>query len=793
MDDYIFLDDISEKELYEKMMRKMYGDDIPVDAYDFPSGAILTPCEEDESDYHIKIIGSIEPNEITNEPFFCPTIIKQSEVTKTNRKTFQHSPGINENFTLFDDALKNFLELLVILKFYNKQTKNLETWFKIEWGLERSISFNKLLPHIINDSENPFSTLDKNLVPAMIYNRESTAHIEVKSHGVLKTKFEGNKLVDWPRIQAILQTIGNLMYIEGVKDERFDYKIVPHNLPDAYYDFNWNDDAIVVNDDNYICDQNMMVFNDIIRFSTIEQKEVTDDDNIILKKEDVSKFHEMSVKNILTLPIAEDINRKRNSKEEVLEDLFEFEEDIVIEKTKPKDDKSIKHIRNKDYIDTSIGNYYNNLKNIVKRLGNFDKITDLDYFQMMIILNSKKIPDDIFKAAFNKEILHAVVFGERFKFESDTELFKSVVGHWQCFGIPQNLWTVSDLELLYNKCEKLNKVRIKVCELVMDIIKSIHYERVTFPKLEAHVYSYIRRNNDVIGGMSRFVKARKNYWSNYYRIKARSKIVKNDKVKYQIRAKLFNVIRIGVKNKVEFNRQKYENVVNDICENYIRKRVKYNDKEKFKTKTGKEISVKNLPKMGNNDVRLYTRRIDDYMEWDIKLYDIMEKTITKGKMLSSDLARIFATCVDYELDEEVNNEEEDEPEPVKKEEPEEIKPVVPAVNLWDFDDDEMEEEYEVPVYTKVPVVQNLIEDDDEMEEEFVAPVIRKDLDVEELVAEEHYHYAEEVTNWIKNKYGNRLTVKVWLTVRDEAMKFDISLLNSKKSAKVDASNLDIDD
>jgi hypothetical protein len=782
MERYIDCETMTEKECYTEMLKKCYGGNIPVDAYDFGAGDIFTPCDAKNADYTLHFATDHLTNFLTDLPASAPMVNKQVKVPKKLRNTFQHSVELADSVTMLDDALKNFLEAVVYLEEYGKATTNLKKWFCRSWGLDYNINLDILRPSIPSRSDLAFSTVDADLDVDSYYNREGDIMIDVTDNGITRMNRFPNKSFNWVRGQAILRTLGNITRNETNQFNGKDwyYAIVDHNIPDIMGDFDWDDDLIVETVPNVVNKEN----NDYVQ-KLIDQEITVHMAN--METDNLYMTYTPRYENLITaipivaatvrasLPLSECNPFEEFAKKYANEDIQELE-------MKPVPiNKPIKVPE--PHLLTDVKNFF---KPVLEKVIDMEILKKHNFRSIKNMIDSKKIDNDVVNAIFSKHFIEALQFAER-KYDPDiVKVYNPFIRTMKYFGLDRKDIGGRDIEKI-SRLGIINKHVRKMCaKLAYEYIISAYSDRYKNSVLEKEVFQVMKSKRSIYAGLDRFIVIRKNFWikhfldrsQNYkkkhFSLKKRS--YKEKRIIYQLLAKFFRYGRITDKDSVngrvtfELDRNKTVAALYAVAEQYKRHMITMSDIRKKEVKREKKPFIDlvrkclAIPGPVGLTIMEYAQKLDIALGPEVKFVKVIKKVYEQGEFLAKDVASIFDK-VELEVilnDISISSDEECYKEYVYV--------PVPVVKSSPFA--ALEEEIEEDIITiKAPVINPLASlemDDDEDIIPVKKEVAIRLMNVDGIVKSLKLQYSDTILTQVIAKYGNQIAINKMDEVKEYA-------------------------
>lgn len=225
----------SAYDITKGLLDEAWGGTFPDGGLDFPSACVLSQSSDVNSDLHIEL-GMVEATDtVSDVPWLADLTHGEVQGPRDSDSPFKFLNGEGDLPGMFGSALKAYGQVVAILSEYGVAYDNYDKWFRAQWGIDKETDLSSAIPTLRSHGNAMWGGLARKLSPATFCNLATSKQVRVKWHNRKRTDIGPDKLVDWPRLTAIAQTIGSYLLVEDrhAKKKRFDFKIVAREIPTA--------------------------------------------------------------------------------------------------------------------------------------------------------------------------------------------------------------------------------------------------------------------------------------------------------------------------------------------------------------------------------------------------------------------------------------------------------------------------------------------------------------------------------------------------------------------------------
>lgn len=227
----------SALEIATQLITDAWGGDAPIGGLDFPSSCVLSKCGDEYSDVHVEL-GIVDDTLTLSEIPWLADVTHSDVAGPGDTDTpFRFPSGEATPPGLFGKALRSYGEVMAICVEYGVDTTCYDIWFRSQWGVDKDTDLSMAIPVTRSHGDALWGGLGRKLAPASYTHLAASKQIRVVWHGTQRDKFGAHKLVDWPRLTALVRTIGAALLLEDrhahKRVKRFDFRVVSREIPNA--------------------------------------------------------------------------------------------------------------------------------------------------------------------------------------------------------------------------------------------------------------------------------------------------------------------------------------------------------------------------------------------------------------------------------------------------------------------------------------------------------------------------------------------------------------------------------
>jgi hypothetical protein len=225
----------SAHDIAKGLLDEAWGGNFPAGGLDFPSGCVLSKSTDQNSDLHIELGLVDEVDSVSEVPWLADLTHGDVQGPHDSDSPFKFLNGEGDLPGMFGTALKAYGQVVAILAEYGVDYTAYDNWFRAQWGIARETDLSLSIPALRSHGSALWGGLARKLSPATFCNIATSKQVRVKWHGKGRKDYGADKLIDWPRLTAIAQTVGSYLLVEDkyAKIKRIDFKLVKRELPAA--------------------------------------------------------------------------------------------------------------------------------------------------------------------------------------------------------------------------------------------------------------------------------------------------------------------------------------------------------------------------------------------------------------------------------------------------------------------------------------------------------------------------------------------------------------------------------
>lgn len=212
-----------------------WGGDAPMGGLDFPSACTLSQTKSQDSDFHVELGLVEDTDELSEIPWLADVTRTEVQGPADTDSPFQFATGEASPPGMFGAALRAYGEVVAMCGEYGVDATAYNLWFKAQWGIPADESLLGAVPAVRSHGAAFWGGVGRKLAPAPYASLSASKQIRVVWHGTNREKFGVDKLVDWPRINALAKLTGQALLVEDRyakgRLKRIDFNLVGREFP----------------------------------------------------------------------------------------------------------------------------------------------------------------------------------------------------------------------------------------------------------------------------------------------------------------------------------------------------------------------------------------------------------------------------------------------------------------------------------------------------------------------------------------------------------------------------------